>query len=283
MKDTFFSSKLTFNSKGILYTFEKPLVMGILNVTPDSFYASSRVQSNDAILERAEQMIREGATILDIGGYSSRPGASDISIDEEINRVVEPIAAIKKAHPKTLISIDTFRSEVAKAAIHAGGDLVNDISGGQLDRDMFSTVAELNCPYIMMHMLGTPQNMMERNHYKHLISDIARYFSERLSKAEQAGIKDLIIDPGFGFSKNIEQNYELMRQLELLHIHEKPILIGVSRKSMIYKKLDISPEESLNGTTALNTIALMKGADILRVHDVREAIETIEIIEEMKG
>jgi dihydropteroate synthase len=278
VKDTFFSSKFAFNSKGILHAFEKPLVMGILNVTPDSFYENSRVQSLEAILNRAGQMIQEGAAILDIGGYSSRPGATDISIDEEIQRVVEPIEAIKKAYPDTLISVDTFRSKVAEAAIGAGGDLVNDISGGQLDKNMFHTVAKLNCPYILMHMRGTPQNMMQQNDYDDLISAIIHYFSQQILAAEQAGVKDIIIDPGFGFSKNVEQNYELMRQLDLLHIHKKPILVGISRKSMIYKKLGITAENSLNGTTTLNTIALMKGAQILRVHDVREAVEVCQIM-----
>lgn len=277
MKDTFFSSEFAFNTKGILHVFKKPVVMGILNITPDSFYASSRVVEDDAILRRAEEMIQEGASILDIGGYSSRPGANDISVEEEIRRVTGPIEVIKKAFPDTLLSIDTFRSKVARSAIEAGANIINDISGGQLDEDMFNTAAALDCPYIMMHLRGTPQDMMDRTDYERVITAIIQFFSTQISKAESAGIKDLIIDPGFGFSKNVDQNFEVMRQLEMLHMLEKPLLIGVSRKSMIYKSLDVTADQSLNGTTVLNTIALMKGAHILRVHDVKEAVEAIQL------
>ena len=277
MKDTFFSSKFAFNTKGILQTFEKPVVMGILNVTPDSFYASSRVVKDDEVLRRAEEMIKDGASLLDIGGYSSRPGAQDISVEEEMRRVTGPIEVIKKAFPDTLLSIDTFRSKVARAAVEAGADIINDISGGQLDEDMFNTAAALGCPYVMMHMRGTPQDMMDRTDYERVITAIIQFFSTQISKAERAGIQDIIIDPGFGFSKNVDQNFEVMRQLEMLHILEKPLLIGVSRKSMIHKTLDITADQSLNGTTVLNTIALMKGAHILRVHDVKEAVEAIQL------
>ncbi len=281
MKDTFFSSDFTFNAKGILHTFEKPIVMGILNITPDSFFAGSRVNEEDGILTRAKDMIDEGASILDIGGYSSRPGAEDISENEEIERIITPILIIRKAFPEVLISVDTFRSKVARAGIEAGANMINDISGGQLDAAMFRTVAELNCPYILMHMRGTPQNMSNNTDYNNIISDLVQYFSKRIALAHSAGIKDIIIDPGFGFSKTVEQNYVVLKSLEYLHVLEKPILLGVSRKSMIYKTLNTSPEESLNGTIILNTIGLMKGTQILRVHDVKEAKEAIDLLHKL--
>jgi dihydropteroate synthase len=281
VKDTFFSSDFTFNAKGILHTFEKPIVMGILNITPDSFFAGSRVNEEDEILARAKDMIDEGASILDIGGYSSRPGAEDISENEEIERIITPILTIRKAFPEVLISVDTFRSKVARAGIEAGANMINDISGGQLDAAMFRTVAELNCPYILMHMRGTPQNMSNNTDYNNIISDLVQYFSKRIALAHSAGIKDIIIDPGFGFSKTVEQNYVVLKSLEYLHVLEKPILLGVSRKSMIYKTLNTSPEESLNGTIILNTIGLMKGTQILRVHDVKEAKEAIDLLHKL--
>lgn len=281
MKDTFFSSDFTFNAKGILHTFEKPIVMGILNITPDSFFAGSRVNEEDGILTRAKDMIDEGASILDIGGYSSRPGAEDISENEEIERIITPILTIRKAFPEVLISVDTFRSKVARAGIEAGANMINDISGGQLDAAMFRTAAELNCPYILMHMRGTPQNMSNNTDYNNIISDLVQYFSKRIALAHSAGIKDIIIDPGFGFSKTVEQNYVVLKSLEYLHVLEKPILLGVSRKSMIYKTLNTSPEESLNGTIILNTIGLMKGTQILRVHDVKEAKEAIDLLHKL--
>lgn len=281
MKDTFFSSDFTFNAKGILHTFEKSIVMGILNITPDSFFAGSRVNEEDEILARAKDMIDEGASILDIGGYSSRPGAEDISENEEIERIITPILTIRKAFPEVLISVDTFRSKVARAGIEAGANMINDISGGQLDAAMFRTVAELNCPYILMHMRGTPQNMSNNTDYNNIISDLVQYFSKRIALAHSAGIKDIIIDPGFGFSKTVEQNYVVLKSLEYLHVLEKPILLGVSRKSMIYKTLNTSPEESLNGTIILNTIGLMKGTQILRVHDVKEAKEAIDLLHKL--
>lgn len=281
MKDTFFSSDFTFNAKGILHTFEKPIVMGILNITPDSFFAGSRVNEEDEILARAKDMIDEGASILDIGGYSSRPGAEDISENEEIERIITPILTIRKVFPEVLISVDTFRSKVARAGIEAGANMINDISGGQLDAAMFRTVAELNCPYILMHMRGTPQNMSNNTDYNNIISDLVQYFSKRIALAHSAGIKDIIIDPGFGFSKTVEQNYVVLKSLEYLHVLEKPILLGVSRKSMIYKTLNTSPEESLNGTIILNTIGLMKGTQILRVHDVKEAKEAIDLLHKL--
>lgn len=278
MKDTLFSSILRFNAKGILREFPKPVVMGILNATPDSFYGSSRVENAEAGFKKAEKMIQDGASIIDIGGYSSRPGATDISEKEEIERVCPLIEAIKTHFPSILISIDTFRAGVAEKAVLAGADLINDISGGQLDPDIFQVAATHQCPYIMMHMRGTPQNMMENTNYINLFNDLVIYFSERIERAKAAGIKDLIIDLGFGFSKTREQNFELMRQLNLFQVFKLPILLGVSRKSMLYKTLNITPEESLNATTVMHAFALTNGAQILRVHDVKEAVEAVELL-----
>ena len=283
MKDTLFSSNLTFNSKGILYDYTKPIVMGILNATPDSFYGKSRVSSVEIAVKRGMTMLAEGATILDIGGYSSRPGATDVSEIEEIRRVLPIIEAIKEASPSTLISIDTFRANVADAAIKAGAGLVNDISGGQLDPPIMRVSADNQCPYILMHMRGTPQTMISENNYTHLMADLLFYFSKQISAAKNAGLKDIILDPGFGFSKNSAQNFELLRKLERLHILELPLLVGISRKSMIYKSLHIDTSESLNGTTVLNTITLEKGAKILRVHDVKAAIEAVELVVKLKN
>ncbi len=283
MKDTLFSSKLRFNTKGILREFPNPIVMGILNATPDSFYGDSRVNNLEAALNKAEQMINEGASIIDIGGYSSRPGAAEVSEKEEIKRTADLIAKIKSTHPETLISIDTFRSKVAQEAINNGADLINDISGGQLDPKIFDIAAQNKCPYILMHMRGTPETMMEMCQYDHLINDIILYFSKQVRKAQNAGIMDIIIDPGFGFSKTLEQNYELLDQMNLLGVIGKPILAGVSRKSMIYRTLNSSPEESLNGTTALNMVALQKGARILRVHDVKAASEAIILHQKLRA
>lgn len=283
MKDTLFSSNLTFNSKGILYDYTKPIVMGILNATPDSFYGESRVSSVEIAVKRGMTMLAEGATILDIGGYSSRPGATDVSETEEIRRVLPIIEAIKEASPSTLISIDTFRANVADAAIKAGAGLVNDISGGQLDPPIMRVSTDNQCPYILMHMRGTPQTMISENNYTHLMADLLFYFSKQISAAKNAGLKDIILDPGFGFSKNSAQNFELLRKLERLHILELPLLVGISRKSMIYKSLHIDPSESLNGTTVLNTIALEKGAKILRVHDVKAAVEAVELVVKLKN
>jgi dihydropteroate synthase len=283
VKDTLFSSNLTFNSKGILYDYTKPIVMGILNATPDSFYGKSRVSSVEIAVKRGMTILAEGATILDIGGYSSRPGATDVSEIEEIRRVLPIIEAIKEASPSTLISIDTFRANVADAAIKAGAGLVNDISGGQLDPPIMRVSADNQCPYILMHMRGTPQTMISENNYTHLMADLLFYFSKQISAAKNAGLKDIILDPGFGFSKNSAQNFELLRKLERLHILELPLLVGISRKSMIYKSLHIDPSESLNGTTVLNTITLEKGAKILRVHDVKAAIEAVELVVKLKN
>ncbi|MEX1002946.1 MAG: dihydropteroate synthase [Crocinitomicaceae bacterium] len=267
------------NVKGNLKTFNGPVVMGILNVTPDSFYEQSRVRDESEVLEKVEKMIRDGAEIVDIGGYSSRPGAKDISEEEELNRVVKVITAVRATYTDLLISIDTFRPAVAEAAILAGADMINDITGGQYDEEMYRLAAHYQTPYILMHMRGTPQNMQEMTTYKHLIRDISAYFSEQIIRARKAGVKDIIIDPGFGFSKTIEQNFELMAALDHFQLHDCPVLVGISRKSTIYKTLGITPEESLNGTTVLNTIALQKGAAILRVHDVPEAVQAIKLVE----
>lgn len=261
----------------------QPRVMGILNVTPDSFYQKSRVRSIDAILARAWEMINEGAWCLDVGGYSSRPGATDIPIDEEIKRVLEPIQELRKAFPEVIISIDTFRSKVAEVAMEAGANIINDISAGHLDERMFDLVADLKVPYIGMHMKGTPQDMKKKANYEDLVGEMIKYFAEVKDELYRRGLSDFIIDPGFGFAKNLDQNYELLSKLsQLKQIIDCPMLVGVSRKSMIFKLLDINPDQSLNGTSVLNTIALQQGADILRVHDVREAVEAIRLTQKIK-
>lgn len=269
------------NIQGTLLDLSTPKVMGIINVTPDSFFSGSRKQGLDDVLRQAEQMISEGAEILDIGGYSTRPGAAEVSIEEELKRVAEPIKTIVQQFPNTVISIDTFRAEVAKAAVESGARIVNDISAGLMDDQMLETVGKLKVPYIAMHMRGTPQNMKEMTSYDDLLKEVMYYFSKRISKCKEAGIKDVIIDPGFGFAKTIEQNYHLLNRADYLKQLGLPILIGVSRKSMIYKALNIEPEAALNGTTVLNTLALLKGASILRVHDVKEAVEAIKLINQL--
>jgi dihydropteroate synthase len=252
--------------------------MGILNLTPDSFFEGSRVPTDKkSVLEEAEKKIKEGADFLDLGGYSTRPGAADISIEEEIARVIPAISEIKKNFPDTLLSVDTFRSQVAKAAVEAGAELVNDISAGNLDPEMLPLVAQLGVPYIAMHMKGSPQTMQTETSYTDLVPDVLAYFGEKIEQFRKFGIKDVIIDPGFGFAKTREQNFELLRNLSSFKRLGLPILVGLSRKSMIYKTLEISANEALNGTTALNMFALLQGADILRVHDVKEAKETIEL------
>lgn len=255
--------------------------MGIINATPDSFYAGSRRLTVDDILRQAGNMLDQGATFLDIGGYSSRPGAKDVSIDDEIKRVVEPIDAIVKRFPEAIISIDTFRSEVAKRAVDSGASVVNDISAGNLDNQMLNVVAELSVPYIAMHMKGTPQTMKELVNYDNLVVEVVKYFSSVLDHCNHLGIKDVLIDPGFGFAKTTEQSFELLNKLEYFEQLSRPLLVGVSRKSMIYRSLEITAEEALNGTTVLNTVALFKGAAILRVHDVKEAVEAVKLISQL--
>ena len=257
--------------------FSVPKIMGILNITPDSFYDGGRYNSKEKIQRQIEKMIISGADIVDVGGYSSRPGAKDISIEEELNRVIPVIEIIKKKFPKTIVSIDTFRSRVASEAIISGADIVNDISGGNLDSNMFETVSKHKVPYILMHMRGNPKNMMSKTNYENVTKDVCKYFSQRINKAHSCGINDIIIDPGFGFSKTTQQNYDLLNNLEFFKEFQRPIIIGISRKSMIYKTLDTNPSKALNGTTVLNTLALSKGADILRVHDVLPAVEAIKL------
>ena len=268
------------NCKGELICFDTPKVMGILNITPDSFYAQSRTTPTE-VLRKAEQMLQEGATFVDIGGYSSRPNAQEVSPQEELQRVVPVVEALVKHFPDIRISVDTFRAEVARESLEAGACIINDISAGQIDPAIWEVVAHYQVPYIAMHMRGTPQTMQTYTEYDKLTKDILYYFSQIKDKARQLRINDLIVDPGFGFSKTLAQNYELMQQLALFKALECPILVGISRKSMIYKLLDTTPETALNGTTVLNTFALLHGADILRVHDVKEAVECVKIVGEL--
>lgn len=268
------------NCKGELICFDTPKVMGILNITPDSFYAQSRTTPAE-VLRKAEQMLEEGATFVDIGGYSSRPNAQEVSPQEELQRVVPVVEALVKHFPDIRISVDTFRAEVARESLEAGACIINDISAGQIDPAIWEVVAHYQVPYIAMHMRGTPQTMQTYTEYDKLTKDILYYFSQVKDKARQLRINDLIVDPGFGFSKTLAQNYELMQQFALFKALECPILVGISRKSMIYKLLDTTPETALNGTTVLNTFALLHGADILRVHDVKEAVECVKIVGEL--
>lgn len=283
MKDTVFNSEITLNCQGILHEFSNPLIMGIINTTPDSFFEGSRKNSTKEILIQVSKFISEGATIIDVGGYSSRPGSKDISETEELQRVLPAIRNIRMKFPSILISIDTFRSVVADQALTEGANIINDISGGQNDPSIFTISAKHNAPFIMMHMKGTPQNMQKNTNYNHLITDLILFFSNQIKLAKKQGVKDIIIDPGLGFSKTGDQNYEIIANLELFNLLEYPILIGASRKSMLYNLLNITPSESLNATTAINTIALMNGANILRVHDVKEAVETRLISSKIKS
>ena len=267
----------TINVRGRLVSLDEPQVMGILNVTPDSFFATSRCRSEEEIRQRVCMMRREGATMVDIGAYSSRPGAEEVSVEEELRRLLPAVGIVREEWPDAIISVDTFRAEVARQAVEAGADIINDISGGEMDKDMFRTVAELHVPYILMHMQGTPQDMQKAPHYDNLMCEVFRSLGERVEELHEAGVADVIVDPGFGFGKTMAQNYEMMARLGEFRLLGCPILVGISRKSMVYRLLDTTPEESLNGTTALNTIALMNGASILRVHDVREAVEAIKI------
>lgn len=279
--DSLFPQQFTINCKGRLVDLRHPKVMGILNLTPDSFHADSRVNL-DEIVDRAGQMLGLGATFLDLGGYSTRPGAADISVEEETDRVIPAVEAIAKAIPASLISVDTFRSSVAKSAIEAGAVIINDVSAGLLDENMLATVGRFDVPYIMMHMRGTPQTMTDNTIYEDLIPDVLLYFSQRISAARSHGISDIIIDPGFGFSKTVDQNFEILSRLEALQITGLPILAGLSRKSMINKSLNISSQNALNGTSVLNAIALTKGAKILRVHDVKEAVEAVSLFSKLQ-
>ncbi|WP_055445168.1 dihydropteroate synthase [Lacinutrix himadriensis] len=272
---------MTINCKGKLIDVTTPKVMGILNLTPDSFYDGGKYKNESDILSQVGSMLKYEATFIDIGAYSSRPNATHISEAEELQRLLPIIELLIKEFPEIIISTDTFRSEVAKQAIQAGAALINDISAGKLDENMLQTVANLQVPYIMMHMKGTPQNMKAQANYKDIMKELLFYFSERIEEAKKLGIKDIIVDPGFGFAKNTTQNFEVLKQFELLKLLDFPILAGISRKSMIYKTLNNTAKEALNGTTVLNTVALQKGANILRVHDVKEATETIKLIAQL--
>ena len=269
----------TLNCKGKLLMIEKPLVMGIINVTPDSFYEGSRQKTADAILSQAKKMIEDGADIIDIGGQSTRPGSKRISVKEELQRVLPAIEIILKNFTDTIISVDTYQSEVAEKTIRAGASIINDISAGNLDNKMISTIAKLQVPYICMHMKGTPENMQRQAAYENVTKEILDFFIKKINECKNAGINDVIIDPGFGFGKTISHNFRLLKELCVFKMLEKPILAGLSRKSTIYKTLGVSAEEALNGTTVLNTIALQNGANILRVHDVKEAKEAITLFE----
>ena len=267
------------NAGGRLIDLEIPRVMGILNITPDSFYPGSRYNTDTEIFNAAAKMLEDGADILDVGGYSSRPGAKDISAEEERDRVLRVIKLVNREYPDAIISVDTFRAEIAREAVlGCGAMIINDISGGDADNNMFKVVEELNVPYVMMHMKGDPRTMQINPVYDDIVADILKWFGERIFKLKSAGVKDIIIDPGFGFGKTIEHNFELLRRLEDFSVAGLPVLVGISRKSMIWKTLNIHAEDALNGTTALNTIALYNGADILRVHDVKEAVETVKLI-----
>ena len=271
------------NVNGSLLDLSGPCVMGILNITPDSFYAGSRMQTEAEIAARAQQILDEGARIIDIGAYSSRPNAENVSPREEMERLRMGLEILRKTQPGAVISVDTFRADVARMCVEEYGvAIINDIAAGEMDADMFRTVVELNVPYNMMHMQGTPQNMQQHPHYDNLLKEVFLYFAQKVQQLRDLGMKDIILDPGFGFGKTVEHNYELLAHLEEFRVFELPLLVGISRKSMIYRLLGNTPQDALNGTTVLDTICLLKGADILRVHDVREAVETVKIVEAMR-
>ncbi len=272
------------NVNGSLLDLSQPRVMGILNVTPDSFYAGSRTQTEAEIVRRVRQIVSEGAAIIDIGAYSSRSNADNVSSREEMERLRMGLKILFEIQPDAVVSVDTFRADVARMCVEEYGvAIINDIAAGEMDTDMFHTVAALNVPYIMMHMQGTPQSMQQHPHYDNLLKEVFLYFARKVQQLRDLGVKDIILDPGFGFGKTMEHNYELLSHLEEFRIFELPLLVGVSRKSMIYRLLDITPQEALNGTTVLDTICLLKGADILRVHDVKEAVETVRIVQAMRN
>lgn len=281
MKSEKNNKNLSLNCKGQLIDLSTPKVMGILNITPDSFYDGGQFKDSKSILVQTEKLISEGATFVDVGAYSSRPGANFVSENEELHRIIPVVELILKHFPKTLISIDSFRANVIRECVNAGAVISNDISAGHLDDQMMKTIGELGIPYIMMHMRGTPQTMQNLTHYDHLITEIFSYFSERVQLAKQHKIMDVVIDPGFGFAKTLSQNYELLGKLEFFQNLNCPILCGVSRKSMIYKTLNCLPKEALNGTTALNMVALINGTNILRVHDVKEALECVKLFNQL--
>jgi dihydropteroate synthase len=269
----------TLNCKGQLLHAQGPLVMGIINITPDSFYSGSRFMDHEAVMQQAEKMLAEGADLLDIGGQSSRPGAAHVTEEEECSRVVEVISALHHRFPRVLLSVDTWYSRVAREAVEAGACLVNDISGGNQDHDMLSVVGELGVPFICMHMKGTPATMNKKAVYNDVVSEVLDFFIRRIEDCRKAGIHDLILDPGLGFAKTHRHNLQLLQGLQVFAITGKPLLLGISRKSTIYRTLDVTPEDALNGTTVLNTVALLHGADIIRVHDVKEAREAVVLLD----
>jgi dihydropteroate synthase len=274
---------LMINIKGSLFSLEEPVVMGILNITPDSFFDGGKYQLQKDIERRCEQILEEGGQIIDVGAYSSRPGAYDVSEGEELKRLSEALGWIRKKYPDVIISVDTFRATVSEVVVNDFGvDIINDITGGLMDERMPEVIGQLGVPYILMHMKGTPQNMQMNPHYDNLFGEVSYFFSSQIKKMRSHGVKDIILDPGFGFGKTIDHNYELLRELKQFDLFELPMLVGVSRKSMIYKLLDVAPQDALNGTTALNTVALLNGANILRVHDVKEAAECINLVRQLK-
>lgn len=278
------SESVYIHVNGRLMDLSRPQVMGIINVTPDSFYAGSRTQTEMALARRVEQVVAEGASILDIGGYSSRPGAADVSPEEEMARLRRGLEVIRRVHPEAVVSVDTFRASVARLCVEEYGvALINDISGGEMDAEMFPTVAALGVPYILMHMQGTPQTMQQAPHYDHLLRDVFLYFACKVQQLRDLGAKDIILDPGFGFGKTMEDNYALLAHLDEFGIFGLPLLVGVSRKSMITRLLGITPDDALNGTTVINTLCLTKGAHILRVHDVRQAVEAVRLVQAMQA
>ena len=270
---------MTINCKGTLIDLSRPKVMGILNLTPNSFFDGGKYVDENTVLEQVEKMLNEGATFIDVGAYSSKPNAAYVSEEEEIRRLVPVVELLLSEFPEIIISVDTFRSQVAEKAIEAGAAIINDISAGNLDEGMLETVAKLQVPYIMMHMKGTPNTMQSLTHYEDILKEMLFYFAQKINQARSLGINDLIVDPGYGFAKTTEQNFEVLQKSELFQHLNVPILSGVSRKSMIYKTLNVTAQEALNGTTVLNTLALTKGTHILRVHDVKEAMEAITLFE----
>jgi dihydropteroate synthase len=283
VKDTFFSKKSNININGELIDLSEPCVMGIINVTPDSFYSGSRFNEEGPIITRAKQILDEGATFIDIGAYSSRPGSVFVNEETEKQRLLPVLSVLRKHFPYTLLSVDTFRANIAEWAVGEFGiGIVNDISGGTLDEKMFSVIAQLQVPYVLMHFRGTPDTMQNLTEYRNVTKDVIGELSLKIYKLRELGVNDIIVDPGFGFAKTLEQNYEVLNFLDMFQIFELPLMVGISRKSLIYKLLGITPEEALNGSTALHTIALLKGADILRAHDVKEAVETIRIVKAAK-
>ena len=274
---------MTINCNGRLIDLNEPKIMGILNTTPNSFYDGGSSQSMDLILDKVEKYLSEGADILDIGGYSTKPATEEVSEQEEIDRTAPVIEAISTKYPETIISVDTFRGNVAREAVNAGASIINDVSGWELDENMFPAITDLNVPYILMHMKGTPQTMQNEPEYNDVTLEVNEYFAKKIAQLKAAKVKDIILDPGFGFAKTLEHNYELFSKMEALGFGEFPLLVGISRKSMIYKLVDSTPQEALNGTSVLNMVALQKGAKILRVHDIKAAKETLQIYNALQG